>query len=426
MKSITSGLCLLGTGIIIGFCAREIVFPGGKNAPGRAAAAQPIAEFACPATVPERRLDRAPAREANRGTATADAPFSLAEMRAALDHLKDIPDLAERANALQKLIRRWAEQDGRGAFGYVQALEEGETKVKLMGIVAAALANADPQFLAAQTLTLPNTRSSRELVQDLAKNWAVNDAPGALIWAEQLPDSFGKGDALAIVLGQLGKQNPEQVSSLINQLPAGDFKNSLISNLASEWGLNSPGEAIAWANTLPDTEKGAALSNLIGAWAQQDPSAAGSYVAQMPAGDLQNQVVLSAVLGWAGTDPAGAGAWVLQFPDGLRDQGLHSLMGAWVTADSSGALNWASGLADDATRNAALENFVESAAYWSPARAASAALLISDPAQQEEAMKTAMSQWAQIDPEAAQNWLDQASVTSGAKTELQSVLSASN
>jgi hypothetical protein len=350
--------------------------------------------------------------------------ISVADIQTTLERLKNISDLNKRASMRNALLRRWAELDGRGALDYVLSLEEGEIKVQAMAAVAGVLAHSDPQLLAEKALTMPSNRSSRELIQNLANSWAQTDAAAALKWAEQLPEGLGKRDALAIVRFQLAKQDPEETSAEIRQLPAGDARNSLISNLAAQWGSTNPQSAIDWANTLPENEKKLAMSNLVGAWAQNDPLAAGTYVAQMPSGEAQSQATMSVVSSWATKNPDQTAAWVLQFPEGeLRQQGIREVVSIWTLNDSKSVQNWAEGLPEGPTRDLALKSYVDSIGYWSPDKAAVVAELIDDSQKRDQSMETATRLWGEIDPKAARNWVARLNVSDEFRARLQSLLS---
>src|SRR5258706_2640789 len=160
--------------------------------------------------------------------------LSISEIPAALATLPSLADIHDRSRVHAAIVRRWAELDGHGAFEYANSLGEAEMKVQAMAAVAEGLAHSDPQFLAAQAATMPSTRSSRELIQELTSNWAETDVYSALAWAEKLPEGLSKNDALAIIRSQLGQQNPEEVAAQLSRLPSGDSRNSLISNFAAQ------------------------------------------------------------------------------------------------------------------------------------------------------------------------------------------------
>jgi hypothetical protein len=350
----------------------------------------------------------------------AAADLSASQIVAALGRLKDIPDLQQRTNQFGMLLRRWLEKDGRSAFAYVNSLDEGEMKMQGVTLMVEILARSDPQFLAEETLSMPGSRSSGELIRGLSRIWSQTDVQSALAWAAQLPDGVDKNDALLNIRSQWASQDPEAASSQISQLPENSSTAGLISAVAERWGSSNPAKAVEWAETLPESEKTLAMSSLAGVWAQRNPMAAGIFVAQLPPGETQNEAVKSVISSWAGQSPSQTAAWVLQFPAGpLQDHGIRQVVSAWNNVDPEGVQDWAMNLPAGATRDAALKNFSQTIAYWTPEKAARIAMLINDPSEREQSVETILRSWSQTDPASARNWLGRLDLPNELRVRLQ-------
>jgi hypothetical protein len=350
------------------------------------------------------------------------ADFSASETLTALERLKNISDIQQRTNQFCVLLRHWLEKDGRGAFAYISALNEGEIKMQGMTLAVEVLGRSDPQFLAQQTLSMPSSRSSEELIRGLADVWSQTDLPGALAWAGQLSESVAKNDALLIIRSKWAVQDPEAASVQISQLPENSSTAGLIATVAERWGSSNPTRALEWAKTLPETEKTLAMSSLAGIWAQRDPLAAANVAAQLPPGETQNEAVKSVISSWAGQNPAEAAAWVLQFPAGaLQDQGIRQVVSSWNSVDPAGLQNWAINLPSGATRDAALKNFAQTIAYSTPEKAAGIVDLINDPSEREQSAETIVRSWSQTDPVSARNWMARLDVSEQLKSRLQAM-----
>jgi len=168
-----------------------------------------------------------------------------------------------------------------------------------------------------------------------------------------------------------------------------------------------------------------AVPSLIGAWARCDPSAAGTFVAQMPQDETQKQAALSVVSNWANRDPGQTAAWVLQFPEGaIREQGIREVVNGWARMDSEAAQTWARQLPKGDTRDAALKDYVESIAYWAPGKAAGTIELINDATKREEAVAITLRSWAEMDPASARTWIAGLTMSDEVKARLQSTLPA--
>ncbi len=352
------------------------------------------------------------------------AGFSVREIRAALEHLKDISDLKERESQFDELLRRWLKADAQGAFAFANGLEEGEMKQKAMTLMAEVVGQSDPQFLAQQTLTMPASRSREELIRRLAEVWSRTDVAAALAWVGQLSDGVDKNDALFTIRSQWAAQDPANASAQISQLPENSSTTGLIATVAKSWGAADLPKALEWANTLPETEKTLAMSTLAGIWTARDPQAAGNFVAQLPPGEAQNEAVKAVVSTWAEQNPAQTAAWVLQFPTGaLQDQAIREIVSAWNTADPEGARNWAVQLPDSPARDTALMSLAASIAYWTPDRAATIVGLINDPSERESSIETIMRSWSEIDSKSAFNWFSGLNLNDDASTRIRSLVS---
>jgi hypothetical protein len=132
-------------------------------------------------------------------------------------------------------------------------------------------------------------------LQRLGKNIASNDLARALAFLVQRP-------------GPDGLETP------------------LFDELASRWGGSDPNAAVAWANSLQDTNaQERALTKVLLGWSKQNRDDAVNFAADMPAGDLQNAAVKQVVGDWTFWDAAGAAKWLSQNPQ-FADQTLGGLI----------------------------------------------------------------------------------------------------
>src|SRR6266850_423601 len=347
--------------------------------------------------------------------------LSLSEIQPALEALKGVSDFRERSGIFKQIMRRWAELEPRKAFDYLNSLAEGEIKSQAMAEVAKIVARTDPEYLASAAESMPANRARRELVQELTKAWSEKDARAALSWAQRLPEDQSKQDALAIIRFAWAAQNPAEAASQLSELPPGDSRNSLLTAIAERWGSSNPKAAMEWVRTLSEPEQALAMPCVIGAWAEQDPFAAGEFVAGLPHDETQRRAALSVISSWANRDPEQAVAWVLQFPEGpTREQGLREVVSGWTRMDSEAARMWVQHLPAGDTRDATLKDYIESIAYWAPNKAAGTIDLIAEPAKRDEAVAITLRSWAELDPMSARNWIAGLTVPAEEKLRLQS------
>lgn len=95
-------------------------------------------------------------------------------------------------------------------------------------------------------------------------------------------------------------------------------KDSVLKNLCLQWAQQDLSAAYTWIVSQPaDDRRSAMLSGVAFVWAQKDPAgAADCVVGQIPAGAAQNEAVMMVLHQWALLDLPGAVAWVQRFPNG--------------------------------------------------------------------------------------------------------------
>jgi hypothetical protein len=356
----------------------------------------------------------------------ASGRIGRSDADAFLGQLRDTPGLDERARKLMDFMKAWASSDGKAALEYALSMSDssGYLKIEAVTAVSGVLAASDPQYLAKIAATTPANASRQAMILALAKQWSDSDLPSAIEWAEKLPDDRGKADALAALRGRLAHEDPEAASQVLTRMPAGFARQNLLGKIAVEWGLRAPKDALAWIKTLPTGEQQVAIPALAGAWAEDQPVEAGGFIADLPAGEMQNRAAMSVVANWASQDPKAAANWAADFPaDGLRELGVREAMNSWSRVDADGALDWAKKLPNPDARDVALKSYAESVAYWAPDRTAAMVDMIQDPVRREQSMEMAMQSWSEIDPQAAEKWLSHLNVRDGLRNRLRAVLS---
>lgn len=195
-----------------------------------------------------------------------------------------------------------------------EAHQETEMRVAaLQGPRPAVRTNAEVTVMASpgiDTNTIPSNLLESELERGLSEStWGGREAA-----FERLGKNIATNDlarALAFLVQRPGPNGLE---------------TPLFDNLASRWGQADPDAAIAWANSLPDTNsQERALTKILLGWSKQHREEAVNFAADMPAGNLQNAAVKQVVGDRAFWDSPGAAKWLAQNPQ-FADQTLGGLI----------------------------------------------------------------------------------------------------
>lgn len=141
------------------------------------------------------------------------------DLSVAVSLSEQLPDGAERDAVMHSIALRWAEDDPAGAAAWViQQMPEGrELNVTLRTIVW---------------------------------SWAEKDSAGALLWVNQMADDTKQAESRATVAMALARTDPTAAAGIVEQMPCGESRNNVVSNVAFQWALTDRNAVTAWAQKL--------------------------------------------------------------------------------------------------------------------------------------------------------------------------------
>ena len=212
------------------------------------------------------------------------------------------------------LLTRWAIDDPEGALASLKGIDLMKFGSDPMSVLS-GVASVDPD-IAAAWLKDPDNSMMRVpfmgqfLAGSVSKEWGRNDPDAALAWAESLPDSQKTG-AITGILGSLASTDPSQAASLAMDLAPGESREYIVGEIARSWAEKNPTSALAWADNLEGTERQMALRNGIGELARNDLEGAVSYLDGLEA-EERNALLDTVTKPWAQEDPAEAADWVVE------------------------------------------------------------------------------------------------------------------
>ncbi len=147
-----------------------------------------------------------------------------------------------------------------------------------------------------------------------------------------------------------------RVSSLLDQLPQGRKRREFIGRIAWHWARKNPKAALAWADTLPPSDKIQTTGSIIHEWARSDPGGAADYVTQIPKSQRSLDWVHETARIWAEQDQSAALNWAMKQTDpAIRQRALRGSVGSWANSDASAAGEFALALENPYERHAVLE-----------------------------------------------------------------------
>jgi len=311
------------------------------------------------------------------------------------------------------LLSRWAKEDPESAFASLNDADFTNSRGHPTTVLA-VLAAHDPQR-AADWLKNPENanafypRLGHALAGTISKEWARQDLPAALAWAQSLPDQQ-RGGAYSGVLGSLATTNPEQASSLALTLEPGPARQHIVGEIASSWARNSPVEALTWAQTLSTDEQTDATRSALRVWAQNEPGETARYLDSL---DQKIDSHLPVVAGaWARNEPSQAADWVAIQADGEgRNDAIAKTLWNWTTQNPAAATDWVQNQSEGPVRDHAIAGLATAALDFDPPTALDWVDKISKPKLKESLLQRSLAIWNHKDSKAAQKWAKEHNTT---------------
>lgn len=334
--------------------------------------------------------------------------------------LENLP-MNERIMASFLLFGRWAETDPTAAMAFSNTM--GFAGGFVRPTILQGWASVDPASAAKYYSSNPREFAMMGMFGG-GRGPMGGQGGSAIIaseWAKQDPAAAlawansltsEKGQALSSVVGEVAKTDPKKASEMLAGL-TGDDLGRAYSSVAAQYGATNFSEAQAWIKTLPADEQASALAAAIGGLSNTDPEAASRQVAQLPEGDERDRAVSDIVQDWARVNPQAA-ADFLKTQDSERAQrdGLRELMPVWVSQNASAALAYANSLPEGNTRDSAIGSYVWSNNSADPADLMKVAETISDEGDRSRTIGMTAMRWMREDEAAAKAYIESSTVLS--------------
>ena len=186
----------------------------------------------------------------------------------------------------------------------------------------------DPAAAGRLAETIESEAGRQDVLRGVAQAWAGKDPAGALAWAARLPDTNEQRTTLSDIAFQIAHSDPAQAVDVAQQYHLGEGAGDVLPVLAMQWADKDLTAALAWAGNQPAGEqRDQIMARIAFVESQTSPAEAGARVlAQIPAGPVQEEAVMSVLHQWSLNDMAGASAWVELFPEGpLKKRALTEL-----------------------------------------------------------------------------------------------------
>lgn len=322
----------------------------------------------------------------------------------------------ERILASVLLFGKWAEVDPTAAMAFTDTM--GFAGAFVRPTVLQGWASTDPVNAAkyyadnpAQfaMMNMMGSRGGRGMGGQgaagiIAGEWAKQDPADAMDWASGLKNN--KGDAMTAVITQVAKTDPSKAAEMVGGMDP-EEQGGAYEMIARQWGAKSFAEASAWANGLPNDQRGAAMSAAIEGLAQNDPESAASEISKMTDADARRDAVPTVARNYARVDVRGSMDWLNSLDDdGAKRDSMREVMPIWAASDGAAALDFIKNQSAPEVKDRAAESYIWSNRTSKPAELAEVAAMITDKGERSRATGIVAARWMQEDKDGATQFIN--------------------
>jgi len=161
-------------------------------------------------------------------------------------------------------------------------------------------------------------------------------------WAQELPDSEIRAEALERLTAHITKEDLTKAVSFVSQLGSSPTNDRAVARVAEEWAEKNPAEAARWVRELPSgTAKNLSLEKTIREWTRSDITAAGEFLNTLKKGAFRDQGIVQYARQTTKDDPLTAIEWAktISHPK-TSEQTLKEILGSWIRRDEPAAQAW--------------------------------------------------------------------------------------
>ena len=182
-----------------------------------------------------------------------------------------------RGDAYESIAASWAISDYAAADQWINSLSEGQGKVRFAAIES--LANASPSQAARENTKLPAVEERDELVAEVSREWARQDAPAAFEWLTESGSEGAVEEGIGRVVGALSREDPERVLDYIDSQDAGEVRDNAVQGYVYGNRDAPAAETIRLAETISgEDDRQRAVTRVAYEWAREDPEATLQYL----------------------------------------------------------------------------------------------------------------------------------------------------
>jgi hypothetical protein len=224
------------------------------------------------------------------------------------------PAITNAADVIDELVRRPTEFSfSQAAFALAASSSPAELEayvlaargagdarrgVAIASIMLSGYVELDPDAAFYFARSLPDDMRANALYR-VFSDWSAIDPDAALAAVDRIRDERDRRAAGDGILQTASTKGPQSVAAMADRLGRADASRAALQRQAG----NDPVAALDEARRLPQSERIAAVSNIGGRWAAENPEAAYAYANSLPDDDHRDFLMRAVIATWSRSQP---------------------------------------------------------------------------------------------------------------------------
>jgi len=243
--------------------------------------------------------------------------------------------------ARQTILASWANGDPESAIVWARDHHEGEDANPWLVGVIRGIANNDPTRATEVLLELPFSRERGSALEAIIPHIAKQGQENALLWLNTITDDRLHTGATAYLAANLVKSDPAGTAEWVSSLSDSEGKSRAAAEVAQQWVQEDLQSALNWTETLNGASKMNAAREVVGSYANENPSQASAWLQTMSSEPGYEPVVRSYIWNTARNNPELSLSHVPEIQSEKSQRKYYErILRNWKNQDATAAETW--------------------------------------------------------------------------------------
>lgn len=252
-----------------------------------------------------------------------------------------------------------------------------------------------------------SSKNQEYATKEVLASWASNDTAAALQWARENHQGDSANPWLTGIIKGIVNSDPIQATALLQELPYSSERGSALNEIIPHIAKLGTAEANNWLKSIEDPQlRNGATRALANSLSAQDPQSASLWAATLSNDDDRKVAVTNVMKTWAEQQPLEALAWLETLPNSDQAAAEPSFISSYAQHDPNAAADWLDERVESDNYQDLLVNFARGTISTDPVLALNYGNEIENERSRSRTVGRALWTLYRQDQDSARNWIE--------------------